>query len=331
VSCRFALVEIHDFDQAMFPGPDISVIVPHLNQPESLAKCLDSLARQRYSREHFEVIVVDNGSDPLPEDVVGGHVGVSLLQEATPGPGPARNRGVAASTGEILAFIDADCIADADWLATIAEGLKDPNACRILGGDVLVAAKYAERLTTVEAYESVFAFRQREYIEIMGFSGGGNLAVRRSDFESVGPFAGIEVAEDRDWGRRACAFGFELEFVPGMVVWHPARRSLAELFVKWDRQIIHDYQAHRAGGSGNASWAIRALAVLLSPPIDSWKVLRSTRLAGLRNRLKALPPLVIIRTYRAWRMVGLASSFGRLETRPRWNDESDLGAKKEDT
>jgi len=74
----------------------------------------------------------------------------------------------------------------------------------VVGGDVRIAVANPRRLTHLEAYESIFAYRQQEYIETMGFSGTGNLAVGREDFERIGPFAGIEVAEDRDWGRRAC-------------------------------------------------------------------------------------------------------------------------------
>ena len=97
--------------------PLISVIVPHLNQAEQLRRCLESLRRQTYPVEHFEIIVVDNGSKALPTAEVGEHPNAKLEREATPGPGPARNRGVAVARGNVLAFIDADCIADQGWLA----------------------------------------------------------------------------------------------------------------------------------------------------------------------------------------------------------------------
>ena len=105
--------------------PVISVVIPHLNQTESLRRCLQSLERQSYPRELFDVIVVDNGSKVLPSTIVGEYRNVSLEQEVRPGPGPARNRGVATSRGKILAFIDADCIAGEGWLASIAAALSD--------------------------------------------------------------------------------------------------------------------------------------------------------------------------------------------------------------
>jgi len=88
----------------------ISVVIPHLNQPEILARCLAALREN--TRAPDEIIVVDNGSDVLPDVPAN----MTLLQEKTPGPGPARNLGVQHSTGDVLAFIDADCLARFDWL-----------------------------------------------------------------------------------------------------------------------------------------------------------------------------------------------------------------------
>ena len=83
----------------------VSVIIPHLNQPAFLTRCLASLAAQQ-GAPAFEVIVVDNGSKTLPEAQVAAFETARLMVEDTPGPGPARNRGVGAAKGEILAFID---------------------------------------------------------------------------------------------------------------------------------------------------------------------------------------------------------------------------------
>ena len=72
----------------------------------------------------------------------------------------------------------------------------------ILGGDVQIWREAKTKITALEAYEAIFAYRFQLYIERHGFSGTGNLIVRRSDFEKIGPFAGIQVAEDMDWGAR---------------------------------------------------------------------------------------------------------------------------------
>lgn len=303
----------------MGKAPFISVVVPHLNQAALLRRCLRSLAGQAYPRDRIEVTVVDNGSAEMPEGVVGVFSGVRLVREATPGPGPARNRGAALSKGDILAFIDADCFADRDWLAVIALHLQTRGSGTIVGGDVRIAYRNPERLTTLEAYESVFAYRQKEYIEKLGFSGTGNLAVRREEFEAIGPFAGIEVAEDRDWGRRAVGAGYRIVYVPEMRVYHPARQSFTEIFAKWDRHIVHDYQDWSRDGGSRLTWLARAAAVALSPLPDLRRIIASDRISGLAPRCKAAGALMRIRLYRAGRMIRQVQNSRVEETCPTWN------------
>ena len=165
----------------------------------------------------------------------------------------------------MLAFIDADCIADQGWLASISRSLGDAKVRRAIGGDVRIAVADPKRFTQLEAYESIFAYRQEEYIRKFGFSGTGNLAVRREDFDTVGPFAGIDVAEDRDWGRRAKASGLEIGYVPEMIVYHPARTTFAELYEKWARHIDHDAADYARRRFGRVRWIAYAIAVALSP------------------------------------------------------------------
>ncbi len=299
----------------------ISVVIPHLNQPDALEACLSSLDAQRLSRDRFEIVVVDNGSTNLPREIVAQHPGVRLLQETQPGPGPARNTGIASGTGEILAFIDADCRAHPDWLNTIERTLQSSPAGTVLGGDVRIWNSGDGALSAIAAYESVFAYRFKLYIERQGYSGTGNLAMLRSDFETVGPFAGIDVAEDMDWGRRARAAGRRFRYVPQMVVFHPARASLRDLYAKWDRQIAH----YRNMAEGKPAWRLRwlaqALAVLASPLPAAVTVLTSDRIQGTVTRSKAIAVLCAVRFHRALTMLAL---LGR-KRGVAWNRDSRSG------
>lgn len=293
----------------------ISVIIPHLNQPEALARCLASLLAGR--RRPDEVFVVDNGSGSLPDAICAAHPGVTLLHEPTPGPGPARNRGITAASGAILAFIDADCLADPDWLAQAEAVMADPDA-EILGGDVRIAYENPARLTSLEAYESVYAYRMDRYIAREGFTGTGNLVVRRAVLDDVGPFAGIGVAEDRDWGQRATAKGYRIRYVAGMKVYHPARKSLSELCTKWDRQSAHDYVKARDNGRW-LRFVLKALAMGISPLVELPRLLASDRIAGLRNRALAFGVLVRIRLYRMGLMARLLAGADPDRLSGRWN------------
>jgi GT2 family glycosyltransferase len=297
--------------------PVISIIIPHLNQPDFLARCLASLDPQISSLGNTEVLVVDNGSAKLPTQTTSPFSWVRLVQEKTPGPGPARNHGIAVSSAPLLAFIDADCLSHPDWLSTILTEFLHNPATLIVGGDVRIALGNPAKPTALEAYESVFAYRQKEYIEKVGFSGTGNLAMRRSAYDAVGPFAGILVAEDRDWGRRAQKQGLHIKYLSNMIVYHPARKSFDELCRKWDRHVSHDYQELPKGAVGKLKWVGLAAAIVFSSILDVRKVLASQRINTFRERRLASWILFRIRLYRASRMAAQLSKADHLSKN--WN------------
>lgn len=290
----------------------ISVIIPHLNQPDALEACLCSLDAQRLARDTFEIIVVDNGSAAPPVGIVAGHRGVRLLHETKPGPGPARNAGVAVANGQMLAFIDADCRAHPDWLTSVLQSLHSSPPGTILGGDVRIWQAENARINAIAAYESVFAYRFKLYIERHGYSGTGNMAAFRRDFDRVGPFASIDVAEDMDWGQRALRVGLRFRYIPEMIVFHPARSSLRELYAKWDRQIAH----YRKMAEGTPAWRLRWIALALltfgSPAVGAITVLTSDRLQGINARLKAIAVLCAVRSHRTIRMLAMLRSRGAI-------------------
>jgi glycosyltransferase involved in cell wall biosynthesis len=295
----------------------ISIIIAHLNQEAFLERCLVALEGQIPRRRDVEVIVVDNGSRQLPAALCDRY-GAQLATESDPGPGPARNRGVILSSGQILAFIDADCRADSGWLAAISRAFS-LSGTQIVGGDVRIDVVDQQNLTPLEAYESVFAYRQKEYIQQQGFSGTGNLAMRRDIHAAVGPFAGIGVAEDRDWGLRATAKGYHIGFVPDMVVFHPARDTLEQLYKKWDRQISHQFEETARSPFGKIVWLGKALAIVASSVIDIRKIVRSRRIDGFQSRKKAASVLFRIRLYRARLMFAALFDNGTQTASTLWN------------
>lgn len=297
-------------------GALISVIIPHLNQPQMLARCLASLAAG--TRVPDEIIVVDNGSADLPEATCAAHPSVTLLQEPTPGPGPARNTGIAHARGDILAFIDADCLADPAWLAEAEAAMADPEAS-ILGGDVRIAYVDSGRLTVLEAYESIYAYRMDRYIAREGFTGTGNLVIRPHVFADVGPFAGIGVAEDRDWGQRATAKGYRIRYVGAMRVYHPARETFDQLRQKWDRHMAHDYARDSTSLKGRVKFAAKTLAMSVSPVVEVPRILVSDRLQGLGNKWRAFKGLARIRAYRTGRMTQLLLGKDAAQLSGSWN------------
>ena len=294
----------------------ISIVIPHLNQSDMLEKCLQSLAEG--SRKADEIFVVDNGSAQMPETVCNAFPTVTLLRETEPGPGPARNLGASVTDGDILAFIDVDCLADPAWLETAHTAMQDTTA-EILGGDVRIAYVDPGRLTVLEAYESIYAYRMDRYIAREGYTGTGNLVVRKAVLQDVGPFAGITVAEDRDWGQRATAKGYQTRYVSGMKVYHPARTSFNGLKAKWDRHLAHEYHSATTRRFGRLRFLLKTLAMGLSPFAEIPRILRSDRISGIGDRFKAFAGLVRIRFYRMRVMASLLMGRDPEQVSGRWN------------
>lgn len=297
--------------------PLLSIVVPHLNQPELLALFLKSLADQ-FDMSRVEVIVVDNGSRRMPEAEVAPYPFARLDREATPGPGPARNRGVALSSAPLIAFTDSDVLLAPDWMPKLLARFEDPET-QIIGGEIRVFPADPARPTMAEAYECVYAFPQRDYIPNQGFSVSANLATRRAVFDAVGPFAGIEIAEDTDWGQRATKMGYRTLYAPEVLVFHPARREMDDLYRKWDRNISHHYEAFAKGPMGKVKWLAKAGALVVSPLANIPKIAASDRLGGVGDRWLALRGLADLRFYRARKMLAAMRHHGAKTASTQWN------------
>ena len=97
----------------------MSVIVPVHDGAETIGRCLDALCGLDYPEHAVEVVVVDNRSTDTTREIVASYP-VRLVEErGVQSSYAARNRGVMASTGEVLAFTDADCIPDRGWLRAL--------------------------------------------------------------------------------------------------------------------------------------------------------------------------------------------------------------------
>ncbi|MDZ7734310.1 MAG: hypothetical protein U5R31_15635 [Acidimicrobiia bacterium] len=150
----------------------------------------------------------------------------------------------------------------------------------------------------------MFAYRMELYVNEHGYAATCNMAVRREVFDVVGDFAGIELAEDRDWGHRAGRLDFQIDYAPQVVVSTPARADLAELARKIDRQVAHDRRC-LAPQLPRLRWTARALAMPLSPLAEVTTVARSGRIRGLSERARAWCVLVWARAYKGYRMLCL--------------------------
>jgi GT2 family glycosyltransferase len=167
---------------------------------------------------------------------------------------------------------------------------------------VIVTPTGRDPMTPAEAYELVFAFNFKKYIEHDRFSGSGNLFVPRDVFAAVGGFRN-GMSEDMDWCWRANALGYRLGYVADAVVRHTARPEWRELARKWDRVVAEHYLLARQRSGWWPRWLLRIMLIVASPFPHMLRVASSANLHGVRAKLAAVAGLFILRYYRAWQMV----------------------------
>ena len=213
------------------PWPRVSVVVCTYNGARTIRDCLDGLSRLDYP--DYEVIVVDDGSTDAT-GVIARQYDCRLIQTENQGLANARNTGLAAATGEIIAYLDDDAYPDPEWLTYLAAtflrtgyaGVGGPNIAPPGDGPI---AECVARAPGGPVHVLV-TDREAEHIP------GCNMAFRKSCLEAIGGFdpqfrtAGDDV--DVCW--RLQERGWTLGFHPAAMVWHHRRNSLRTY---WRQQI----------------------------------------------------------------------------------------------
>lgn len=207
----------------------MSVVVPARATGVALRRLLLALEAQTLPREDFEIVVVDDASDP-PLDAP---APVRMIRLDRPsGSYAARNAGVSEAKGQAVAFTDVDCVPDRRWLQAGLQSLA--RAPRIAGVVELIGAQPP---SLVERLDRARFLRQDRYVA-EGFGATANLFVRREVFTAVGLFdPRLSSGGDAEHGRRASTAGFPIELDRAAIVRHPCRRELLALLMK----------AHRVG------------------------------------------------------------------------------------
>ncbi|WP_333659472.1 glycosyltransferase [Meiothermus cerbereus] len=162
--------------------PSVSVVVPARNEEEMIGACLQSILKQEPAPH--EVILVDNGSTDRTGEI-GRSLGVRVIYQPKPGLHIARQTGLEAATGEVVAATDADCRVEPGWIAAIQEAFSDPEVVETYGPLEFFDGPLFDRLLSRYGYPL--------FLGIMAKLGqpntaGGNHAVRRAVALEVGGY-----------------------------------------------------------------------------------------------------------------------------------------------
>jgi len=205
------------------PWPSVSVVVCTHNGHRTLDECLARLTTLTYP--DYEVIVVNDGSSEACAAIAHRH-GVTLIETEHCGLGHARNRGIAAARGEIVAFLDDDAYPDSDWLHYVASQLRGTGHAGVGGPNIPPEDDgfVAECVAAAPGgpIHVLVSDREAEHVP------GCNMAFRKDVLEEVGGFDDrFEVAgDDVDLCWQLQKAGRTLGFSAGAVVMHRRRDSI---------------------------------------------------------------------------------------------------------
>lgn len=267
-------------------APRLSVIVPVYRDWDRLRLCLAALARQSLPSGDFEIVVVNNEDSEPPADLRAPNL--KFLKESRGHSYAARNTGLAAARGAVLAFTDADCEPEPGWLAAGWASLQGEAA--LAGGRIEVGGDAA---TLAADYDRAFAFPQDANARV-GRSVTANLFVRRIVAISLGGFDdNLQSGGDFEFCRRAKQAGHTLTYAPTAVVRHPPRDSLGALLRK-NRRTAGGILLELGVQNQTALHRAWALKFLFYPRPRHWWRLLSGRQALRNMKLRRRVPLLAL-------------------------------------
>jgi GT2 family glycosyltransferase len=272
----------------------VSVVVPSYRSEATIERCLSSLEAQT-ARQAAEVIVVDSSADGTVELVSRRFRRVRLLSfPVRKFPGDARNLGIAHARADLLAFTDADCVADRRWLETILAAHRE-HPDPVIGGAIdnanpSSAVGWAAYLLELSQW---LPSRPRGRVAEIPT---GCLSIKRWAFERWGPFLEGTYSSDSAFQWRLVRDGHRPLFDPAIRVAHLNIERLGELA---RRKLRHgrDFARLRAGAerfSAGRRAAFAALAPALPPLLWTRIARRVARDPALRARLVRTTPLLLL-------------------------------------
>lgn len=275
-------------------SPRLSIVLPTYNRVVTLRGAISALLRQQCARDVYEVIVVDNNCTDGTADWIASLEDpcVRCVHEAQQGLSAARNAGIAAARGNIIAFTDDDVETAPDWVRTIVDALDRTGGVDGVGGRVLPSWTGPKPPWLTKQHWAPLALQDhgdsRRVFDCHSPCGlvGANLAFRRDVFDRIGLFAaevqrvrdGIGSTEDHELLVRLYAAGGRMLYLPKMLVLARVQpeRCNREYHRRWHTGHGRFYAVMRTEDMERSRAQVLGVPVhlLRSAAHDSWEWLR---------------------------------------------------------
>lgn len=211
-----------------------SVIIPAYNAEKTLQACIDGLMQQ--TRIPDEIIVVDDGSEDRTKTIAEAYSLVTLLSQKNQGPAKARNVGAQNANGDVIVFLDSDCVPEKNWLEELLKPFANEKVVGVQGA-------YKTRQTSVVAqfdqadieyrYERMKRAKKLDWIGSYSAAYLRKIFLEEKGFDETFPKAS---GEDAELSYRLAEKGFVLVFAPNAIVYHTHPAHIIHyLYVKFFR------------------------------------------------------------------------------------------------
>lgn len=222
--------------------PAVSIIIPAHNEEATLEKCLASLENLNYPSNKLESILINDGSTDDTKEIIENHVQKSkytfkYLETEGVGAPKARNIGLKKAKGEYVAFTDADCVVESNWLRNLIKNFNSKEVVSVGGPNITpehdteFAECVGEVLSFLSKPGSRYASIPDKTMEIF-HNPTCNVVYRKEVIEEVGGFNEKLVnCEDEELDYRIRERGYKILYTPGAKVYH-YRRPTWKRFAK---------------------------------------------------------------------------------------------------
>ncbi|MBN2854323.1 glycosyltransferase [Patescibacteria group bacterium] len=207
----------------------ISVIVPVFNGEKFIGECLKSILSQDY--ENFELIVVDNNSNDktskIVQDLATQYQKIIYIFESRRSRGAARNAGVLAARGDLIAMTDADCLVPKDWLKLMSQPIFQGLSSVVMGFQREAITNYWSKMRQIEDENFLKKNQNNNFIDHLDTK---NFIIKTEIIKQILFNSNFKNFEDWDFFIKLKKAGLKVYFLPDIQVLHFHDSSAKELF-----------------------------------------------------------------------------------------------------